>query len=61
MSNNTKNLTEKVCRTCMFHDEFSWACCNGYSPYVAEFMDDRSNCGYWKEKEEKENNFCEKK
>lgn len=51
-----KTKTEKVCGTCQYHDEFSWACCNGYSPYVAEFMDDRSNCGYWRE-----NNFCEKK
>lgn len=49
-----KTKTEKVCGTCEYHDEFSWACCNGYSPYVAEFMDDRSNCGYWREKEEKE-------
>lgn len=48
MSNKTENTTEKTCGTCMFHNDFSWACCNGDSPYVAEFMDDRNSCGYWK-------------
>lgn len=34
-----KNDTD--CKDCKWHDEFSWACCNGDSEHRADFV----NCG----------------
>lgn len=36
------------CKDCKWHDEFSWACCNGDSEYRADFV----NCGCELKKEE---------
>ena len=33
-----------ICRNCMYHDEFSWACVNGDSLYVGDFTDDDFGC-----------------
>nr|DAH27753.1 MAG TPA: hypothetical protein [Caudoviricetes sp.] len=33
-----------TCRTCCWHDSFSWACFNGNSPYCADFTDDNCTC-----------------
>lgn len=41
-----KNDTD--CKGCKWHDEFSWACCNGDSEYRADFV----NCGCELKKEE---------
>ena len=41
---------EKICKTCDWHDDFSWACCNGDSPYCADFTDDNSTCNNWRKK-----------
>lgn len=37
----------KICKTCKWHDDFSWACCNGESPHRADFVDGRCTCGFW--------------
>lgn len=34
-------MKESKCEGCKWHDKFTWACCNGESPYVADFV----NCG----------------
>lgn len=31
----------KCCVGCKWHEEWTWACCNGDSPYCADFV----NCG----------------
>ena len=36
-----KSLVTNTCKGCKWHDEFSWACCNGDSEYRADFV----NCG----------------
>ena len=36
-----KSLVISTCKDCKWHDEFSWACCNGDSEYRADFV----NCG----------------
>lgn len=32
---------KKCCVGCKWHEEWTWACCNGNSPYCADFV----NCG----------------
>lgn len=38
------------CKTCRYHDSFSWACCNGLSPKVADFTDNDDYCDEWERK-----------
>ena len=35
---------EKRCENCKWHESFSWACVNGYSPKVADFTDNDDWC-----------------
>lgn len=42
---------EKNCKSCKWHDEFTWACFNGSSPDRADFTDDMHFCGEWEAKE----------
>lgn len=37
----------KNCGSCRWHDDFSWVCCNGDSPYCADFTDDDDTCDQW--------------
>lgn len=37
----------RCCKWCMWHDEFSWVCSNGRSPYCADFTDEDCTCEYW--------------
>ena len=37
----------KKCKTCKYHDLFSWACCNGISTKVADFTDNDDYCDEW--------------
>ncbi len=30
----------KSCKGCKWHDDFTWACFNGESPYRADFVND---------------------
>ena len=34
-------MKKSKCEGCKWHDDFTWACCNGDSSYVADFV----NCG----------------
>lgn len=34
-------MKSKCCVGCKWHEEWMWACCNGDSPYCADFV----NCG----------------
>lgn len=34
-------MKSKCCVGCKWHEEWTWACCNGDSPYCADFV----NCG----------------
>lgn len=43
-----KSLAISTCKGCKWHDEFSWACCNGDSKHCADFV----NCGCELKKEE---------
>ena len=49
-----KKLAKKKCRTCRWHDEFSWVCFNGDSPDVADFTDPEHICDAWEEKNDEE-------
>lgn len=42
-----------LCKNCMWHDNFSWACFNGRSPYCADFTDDGCTCEYWEKSKAK--------
>ena len=41
---------KKTCETCDWHDAFTWACCNGDSPYRADFTDKQDTCDKWRAK-----------
>ena len=43
---------EKKCRTCKYHDDFSWACFNGDSDERGDFTDNEMHCEHWKNKGE---------
>ena len=45
-----KPKPKRNCKTCDFHDDFSWVCCNGDSPYCADFTDDEDACEAWEKK-----------
>lgn len=36
-----EDMKSKCCVGCKWHEEWTWACCNGDSPYCADFV----NCG----------------
>lgn len=36
-----ESMKNKCCVGCKWHEEWTWACCNGDSPYCADFV----NCG----------------
>ena len=36
-----EDMKNKCCVGCKWHEEWTWACCNGDSPYCADFV----NCG----------------
>lgn len=40
-------IAERTCRTCAWHDSFSWACFNGDSPYRADFTQNEQKCRFW--------------
>lgn len=42
---------EKCCETCKWHDDFSWACCNGKSENRADFTFPGEACPFWEKKE----------
>lgn len=35
---------EQKCKTCKWHDDFSWVCFNGDSENVADFTDNEDSC-----------------
>ena len=43
---------KRNCGSCKYHDFFSGACFNGYSPRCADFTRDDEHCRQWSEKEE---------
>lgn len=45
MSSNLK------CKTCKFHDDFSWVCSNPDSSYVADFTDEEDWCSRYEAEE----------
>ena len=48
----------RFCKTCAYHDDFSWACFNPEADDRAGFTDNEHKCNRWTSKEE---NSCEKK
>lgn len=40
-------MGERTCKTCKWHDDFSWVCFNGDSPHCADFTDNDSICKQW--------------
>ena len=38
------------CKTCKWHDDFSWVCANGDSQEVADFTDNEYGCSCWEER-----------
>lgn len=50
---NAQRTDVPYCKTCMSWDEYSWVCCNGASPYCADFTEPGGGCQYWKLKEQK--------
>lgn len=45
----TQNV--KRCKTCKWHDDFSWVCSNGLSDEVADFTDNDMSCKHWEIKD----------
>lgn len=44
---------DKTCEDCVYHDAFTWACCNGESEHRADFVN--RGCEYKELKMEKRN------
>ena len=40
-------IADRTCRTCAWHDGFSWVCFNGESEHRADFTLDDQTCPYW--------------
>lgn len=40
---------EKSCKTCKWHDDFTWVCFNGESIHRADFTNDDYVCECWEE------------
>ena len=40
----------RCCKTCDWHDDFSWVCFNGDSPYCADFTGNDSYCPAWEKR-----------
>jgi hypothetical protein len=40
-------MTNKSCKTCKWHDDFSWACFNGDSENRADFTSNDDKCDFW--------------
>ncbi len=38
---------EKRCKTCRYHDDFTWACFNGNSKHCADFTEPDCVCECW--------------
>lgn len=49
---NHRTQINRACKTCDWHDNFSWACCNGLSEWRAEFTDDNFVCEQWELKKQ---------
>ena len=39
------------CKTCAYHDDFSWVCTNADSSYVADFTDNEDWCSEYRGRE----------
>ena len=48
------------CRTCEYHDVFSWVCSNVDSDYCADFTDDEDWCSAYTAKKRENENINEK-
>lgn len=44
-------VEEPCCKSCKWHDDFTWVCFNGGSPDAADFTDDAHTCAGWEAKE----------
>lgn len=42
----------KCCKTCKYHDNFTWVCFNGDSVYRADFTDNMFVCKEWEDDKE---------
>ena len=40
----------KCCATCAWYEEFQGVCCDGDSPYCADFVNADQVCEFWEEK-----------
>ena len=40
-------FNSQCCGNCKWHEDFSWACCNGESEYVADFTTSDFSCDKW--------------
>lgn len=45
-------MEKNNCEHCRWHDDFSWACSNGDSPYCADFTDNKQSCPAFEAREE---------
>ena len=45
---------DKICKTCKYHEDFSWVCTNGNSEWRADFTDNYDTCDHWVAREEPE-------
>lgn len=44
-------MNNECCKNCEWHDDFTWACCNGDSENCADFTDNDDWCEVYEEKE----------
>lgn len=51
-------MDNKYCKTCAYHDDWTWACFNPEAEDRADFTYENHVCDCW---ESREDNSCEKK
>lgn len=47
-------MTERTCRTCIYHDDFTWVCFNGDAEDRADFTMNDHTCPCWTGQKETE-------
>ena len=54
-------MAEQTCKTCAWHDGFSWVCFNGESEHRADFTLDDQTCPCWQKHRKPQNGRTEQK
>ena len=50
MDSERDETGNKCCETCVYHDDFSWVCFNGYSETCADVTNNDFVCDKWEDR-----------